>query len=261
MVITCNVILWRFQLEHVAAMKISKEHILSEIKRTATANGGIALGRRKFELETGIREPDWNKHWIRWGDAIQDAGLARNDKQQALPDDFILEKLTFFIRELGHFPVVLEFKMKAREASDFPNVKTYSRYGPKSSIAKRVIEHCEHIGGFADVIELCRPIAVDAVVQNQEQVEAPPPSDVGYVYMWKSGTRYKIGKTDSLESRYKGLSAQVSHELIQVHAILTDDPFGIEAYWHKRFKDKRRYNEWFELSATDVAAFKRRKFM
>lgn len=48
--------------------------------------------------------------------------------------------------------------------------------------------------------------------------------------------RYKIGKANIVEQRARQISVTLPEELELVHAITTDDAYGIEAYWHKRYR-------------------------
>jgi hypothetical protein len=81
--------------------------------------------------------------------------------------------------------------------------------------------------------------------------------EVGYVYLAKSGRFHKIGQTGHIGRRSYELQLQLPERLAVVHTIRTDDPVGIERYWHRRFADRRANGEWFKLSAEDVASFRR----
>ncbi len=239
---------------------MDKQHILSEIKRTAEENGGIPLGRGRFLKETGIKPSDWyGKYWVRWGDALSEAGYEPHSLTCAYSDEYIFEKLISLIRELSHYPVSGEIRMKAKNDSNFPSHTVFLRRGKKADLAQKVIDYCKTRNGFDDVIRICEPIA--KIKKQELEVSEKDSFTVSYVYLMKSGRYYKLGRSTTVEKRKYEIGIKLPEKLTIVHKIKTDDPSGIEAYWHKRFEKKRKRGEWFDLTVDDVKAFKRRKFM
>ncbi len=235
----------------------TKEQILSEIRRTAEDNGGQPLGRQRFRSATGIRESDWSgRYWARWSDVLKDAGFGPNPWQGRLPDEDLLESLASLVQELGHFPVQAELRLKARSDPTFPSHGTFHRLGNKAAIAAQLQAFSSH-HGKDDVAALCALVA--SGTESPPEISESPP--VGVVYLVKAGRFYKIGRTNAPGRREYELALQLPERAKLVHSITTDDPAGIEGYWHRRFGSRRQNGEWFELTAQDVAAFRRRKFM
>jgi hypothetical protein len=240
---------------------MNKEHILNEIRRTTESNGGVPLGKDRFYLETGIQEKDWfGRHWARWGDAVREAGFSPNELQKAFGEEMLLNKYISIIREFGHIPVKGELILKRRKDVTIPHWQTFhSRFGSKSRLIEQLMRYCENRPDHEDILRLCK----EWKPQNDEVEAAVTLSDagMGFVYLIKSGRHYKIGRTNALGRREYELAIQLPEKATTVHIIKTDDPAGIEAYWHKRFESFRKNGEWFELNAEQLSAFKRRKFM
>ena len=233
-----------------------RAQIVEEIRKLAAANGGRPPGVRAFERETGIREGAWRGiYWARWGDAVREAELEPNSKQGKFEEQFILGKLAEACRFLGKFPTAMELRMYQQRDKEFPNVKTFTEHFRSLTLIP------DHLARWARANEKQHDI-LTILGDRADLSEAPFPQSTkeGLVYLIQSGAFYKVGRSDELERRVKEIRIALPERAVLVHSIRTDDPPGIEAYWHRRFADRRANGEWFKLTKLDIAAFKRRKF-
>jgi hypothetical protein len=238
---------------------MNKQQILSEIRRTAKGNGGVALGIRAFSKATGVGEAHWRgRYWARWSEAVREAGAEPNKRPDRYRDEDLLEKYASLVREFGRFPVVSELRLRKRTDATLPNHERFERFGSKQQLATRLLAYCAEREGYEDVAAVCAPVA--KIDQDELKVDDIG-SATGFVYLLKAGRFYKIGHSNSVGRREYELAIQLPQKATTVHKIETDDPAGIEAYWHKRFQAKRANGEWFQLDQQDVLAFRRRKFM
>ena len=239
--------------------KPTKSYILSEIRRTAEKNGGKPLGRERFYSETGIKIGDWaGKYWARWNDAVEEAGCKPNSMNTLLPDNILMGKCADFVREIGRFPVSTEIKMKARNDPEFPSHNTFGRWGGMNGLKMRLREYFI-AQGEADMAALCTPSAQPK--SDEHGSEDDEEAEFGFVYLIKMGKHYKIGRSNSVGRRQYELAIQLPEKTQLIHQIQTDDPEGIEKYWHQRFAHRNTNAEWFSLTSQEIKAFKRRKFM
>ena len=78
---------------------MDKSEILEAIKRLAREHGGKAPGSAVVQSQTGIRKADWYPHlWLRWSDALVEAGYAPNQFQTAISDEVLIQGLPHEIR-------------------------------------------------------------------------------------------------------------------------------------------------------------------
>lgn len=234
---------------------LSKEQILEEIRKTTKENGGIPLGQVRFEKETGVKAYDWHRFWARFSDAQKEAGFLPNTLQKKYDDEFVIQKMIGLIRKLGKFPTYGELRIEKNIDSEFPSSGSlFDTKERKGELAYRIFEWCREKKDYQDILEFCVPIIEQS---NKQKDIIGADTNIGEVYLFKSGRYYKIGKTNDTVRRGSELKIQLPESLNLIHSIKTDDPSGIEAYWHKRFEAKRMNGEWFDLNLSDIKAFKR----
>ena len=234
---------------------IDRQTILNEISRLS-ADLGRTPGKIVFFNATGIKESDWlGVYWARWGDAVREAGLEENRLQGRSDENELILNLYQIASEFGRMPTEAEQRMYSKQHPQFPNRNTFRNVLGDKGQMTRCLRDWLLLENPDD--PLLGKLEVEAKV---DQPELGQPEKNGWVYLLRSGDFFKIGRSDQIERRVKEVTIAMPERVELEHAIKTDDPSGIEAYWHRRFADKRANGEWFKLSFADVRAFKLRKF-
>jgi hypothetical protein len=241
-------------------MATEKQQILDLIRRIAAQHSGRAPGAQRFKSLTGIGKSEWYpKLWLRWGDAVREAGLQGNLMSRSLGHETLIKKYIELIRELKRLPIEGDLVHKRIADQSFPNRDAFNALGGKRQRAARILEYCRTNAGYEDVALLCETLAGTKDPDLDEAMAGS--TEVGYVYLLRHGARreYKIGRTKNTLRREGEIGIELPEKVQRVHVIKTDDPAGVESYWHTRCKEKRKEGEWFALTADDVRAFKRWK--
>jgi Meiotically up-regulated gene 113 len=238
---------------------ITKEQILSDIRRLGKQRGGhISLDA--FLAATGMKEHQLlGKFWARWNDAITEAGLRTMEFGcPRTEEETVIEAFAQLIETLKKWPTETELRLERGRNESFPGIRVLRRVRNMPDFVSRLSAYCiasENLSNAAKIA--AERIGAEEV---EPRLDGHAPIN-GYVYMMRSGRRYKIGHTTSPSRRHREVRLDLPDPTILIHAIPTDDPAGIESYWHLRFSSKRvRDTEFFTLDASDVAAFKRRKY-
>lgn len=237
----------------MADKAILKQEIIRQIQALVKANDGVVPGYQKFEVTTGIRNHEWRgKIWRSWSDALEEAGFSANKFSARLDADPLLEAVSKLALRKGKFPTSGDLLFESSNVSGFPRAKTILARWNMRELADALKDYSVK-NKLTDVISLCN----DYLEKNPPKVieEDTETEKLGYVYLIRYERHFKIGRTTSLVRRSRQVQIELPNETLLVHSILTDDPVGVEAYWHKRFADRRGNGEWFNLSKADIAAF------
>lgn len=237
----------------------TREEILRLI-RFHSAQLDRAVSQDKFEELTGIKRHEWSgRIWARWNDALAEAGLAPNRfGQDSYDNSLLIHLLGDMVLEMGRVPSHADLALKRTQDPNFPAASTFqTRLGGAAARVELLAQLALEEERYRPVYDVVAPSLKKAGTPVQPAQEVPQ-SYPGRVYLIRSGDLYKIGKTDNPTRRYNEVQLVVPGKIEEIHVLETDDPTGIETYWHRRFASKRRAGEWFELNDADVAAFRRR---
>ena len=238
--------------QRMEARETQRARIITEIRRIAAENGGTPPGIQQFVRKSGIKRSGFAAIWARWPDAVREAGFVPHPANPRLDDDDMLAGIAEVARRLGRIPAESDLRVYRASGNYLPGQKAFARhFGDKPGLLRALKRWATAGAGRADIA---------AMLAQLPEARDPPPHITGAVYLMKFGRYCKIGCSATPEQRFNDLQRSLPERARLLHIIHTGDPYGIEAYWHRRFAAKCARGEWFCLTPEDIATFRRHHF-
>src|SRR6266566_5529793 len=125
--------------------------ILTAIRRITAANGGTPPGVRRFGHLSGFRYR-WQKYWLRWSDAVREAGFTPKSIHPRLEEGKMLEVFAALARELGRIPGFDDVTHYKRLGRELPAHTSYiAHFGGKNGLLIKLKRWADEDGERADV--------------------------------------------------------------------------------------------------------------
>jgi hypothetical protein len=242
---------------------ITKEETLEKMKEWSRENNSKTPSEKVFFEYAEIGIHDLKKlGWSHYGALVQEAGLKPNKFDKTKYNKTGLCVLFVgTIREKNKWPTRGELDVKHFQDPNFPNYGTFvNQLGLTGDLAQSILDFIKDKKGFEDIEDICVPI-IEKYKNDQITNNAGKTVEQVYMYKYKNQSQpIKVGRSNDVFTRGIQLAAGGHDKLELLHFIKTDDPIGVEQYWHNRFRQlgrEEQANEWFKLKPEDVKAFKR----
>src|SRR5207248_806118 len=162
--------------------------------------------------------------------ALAQAGFGPNQYQVVIPRQAIDASLADGIVRFGNMATAAELAHSRGVDDDVHSPKVSDRLEPPPGGARNL---ADDLPNRSDLIAIIAPLLAEQAGDEPDDSGAERQPD-GFVYLLKSGRHCKIGYTFDVGRRRYDLGIQLPEAVEEVHAIRTDDPVGIERYWHER---------------------------
>jgi len=165
-------------------MDKNKDWIISEIKRTASENGGVPLGIKKFQRITGISTNAFlGEYWRTWAETLNEAGFSENKFNTGHDIDFLVVCLANLTRNLGRFPAAVDIKLARREDGTFPSLDSFDcRLGRQSEKIAHVKKYATEHEEYADILKFL-PQSKNGEITFDKHLVSSSKTKKGVVYL------------------------------------------------------------------------------